>query len=115
MLRSPGGRLVAALGAAVLLAGGGVLTANAQQEPPRTGGQYWFGRYGCSACHGGRTEGTEIAPPIAGRADGPFTYDRILKQVRTPLALMPDFPPEVLPDDRVQAIADYIATFEPPR
>jgi mono/diheme cytochrome c family protein len=102
-----------------MLLGGSALSAPAapaaQQEPPRTGGPYWFGRYGCSACHGGRTEGTLIGPPIAGRPDGPFTYERILQQVRTPLALMPDFPPDVLPDERVKAIADYIATFEPPR
>jgi virginiamycin B lyase len=84
-----------------------------QQEPPRTGGQYWFGRYGCSACHGGKGEGTLIAPQIAGRPDSPLSYERILQQVRSPIALMPDFPPDVLPDEKVKAIADFVATFEP--
>jgi virginiamycin B lyase len=85
----------------------------AQQEPPRAGGQYWFGRYGCAACHGGRGEGTLIGPQIAGRPDSPLSYERILKQVRTPIALMPDFPADVLPDEKIKAIADFIATLEP--
>jgi virginiamycin B lyase len=85
----------------------------AQQEPVRAGGPYWYGRYGCSACHGGRGEGTLIAPQLAGRPDSPLSYERILKQVRSPQALMPDFPPDVLPDEKVRAIADFVASFEP--
>ncbi len=67
------------------------------------------------ACHGGRAEGTLIGPQIVGRSDGPFTYERILHQVRTPLLLMPDYPEDVLSDEKVKAITDSWTSLEPPR
>jgi mono/diheme cytochrome c family protein len=78
-------------------------------EPPRSGGAYWISRY-CAGCHGARGEGTIIGPPLAGRPDGPLSYEFILYRVRQPLLLMPDFPPELLPDERVREIADYLAS-----
>jgi mono/diheme cytochrome c family protein len=107
-----------AAGGLVWPLGGAVLSQAAplaQQEPPRTGGAYWAGRYGCTACHGARGEGTPIGPPLTGRPDSPLSYEVYLHQVRTPLLLMPDYPPEVLPDERVLAIAEYFWSQEPAR
>ena len=100
--------LVAAVGSGLFTAVG----ALAQQEPPRSGGQYWFGRYGCTACHGGDGKGTLIGIPIVARPDSPLSYDFILHQVRQPRQYMPDFAPEVLSDEKVRAIVDYIGTLE---
>lgn len=55
----------------------------AQSQPPvreidRTTGAYYYGRYGCSACHGGAGAGTVIGVPIAGRPTGPLTRDQIV-------------------------------------
>lgn len=112
------GAALTALVAIGLVAGSGALHGEAAplpQEPPRTGGAYWFGRYGCSACHGGRGEGTPIGPSIVGRPDSPLPADQIVRQVRTPLLLMPDYPPSVVPDDQLAAIIEYVYTLEPAR
>ncbi len=84
----------------------------AQQEPPRAGGQYWFGRYGCTACHGGDGKGTLIGVPIVVRPDSPLTADFIMHQLRSPRQYMPDFPADVLSDEKAQAIIDYVHTLE---
>lgn len=89
--------------------------AVAQEEPVRTGGPYWYGRYSCVACHGARGEGTYVGPPLARPPESPFTDEWVFAQTRRPLALMADYPAEVLPDERLQAIADYMRTFRPPR
>ncbi len=85
----------------------------AQQEPARTGGAYWAGRYGCVACHGVRGEGTLIGPAIVGRPDSPLSYELYLRQLRTPLLLMPDYPPESVSDAQVRAILEHFSQFEP--
>jgi mono/diheme cytochrome c family protein len=86
-----------------------------QQEPPRTGGAYWYTRYGCSACHGQNGLGTLIGPPIVGLSTGPLSDNDIVLQVRSPADLMPDYPPAVLSDERLQAIIAHIRTLEPAR
>ena len=101
--------------AAAALTGSGLLSASgamAQQEPPRAGGQYWFGRYGCTACHGGDGKGTLIGVPIVGRPDSPLSADFIMHQLRSPRQYMPDFPADVLSDEKAQAIIDYVHTLE---
>jgi mono/diheme cytochrome c family protein len=116
-LRRAAGTLALA-GAAVALWAGTLPTIAAplpQDERPRSGGQYWAGRYGCVACHGGRGEGTPIGPQLVGRPDSPLSYDLVLDRVRTPLLIMPDFPASVVSDDKVQAIVDYFHSFEPAR
>lgn len=88
----------------------GSQTAMAQDEPPRTGGAYWYGRYGCTSCHGTRGEGTLMAPPLAGT---PLNEDGIALRIRTPLLLMPDYPPDVMPEEQLRAIAEYVRSFAP--
>lgn len=124
-LRGPSGRPLRGAGAlAVVAVAVGLLATTAldsraapaaQEEPPRTGGQYWAGRYGCTACHGPQGQGTPIGPALVGRPDGPLSYEVFLQQVRTPLLLMPDFPPDVLSDEKVQAITEYYHQFEAAR
>jgi mono/diheme cytochrome c family protein len=103
------------LGSALWLGTLAAQAAPSQQDvprpgvPPRAGGAYWFNRY-CAACHGPQGEGTLIGPRLAGRPDGPLSYETILYRVRQPLLLMPDFPPELVPDERVREIADYLAS-----
>src|SRR5712692_9707607 len=101
--------------AAAALTGSGLLSASgamAQQEPPRAGGQYWFGRYGCTACHGGDGKGTLIGVPVVARPDSTLTADFITRQIRTPRDVMPDFSPEVVSDEKLQALITYIGTLE---
>ena len=116
-LRRAAGALALASAAATLWAG--TLPTSAaplpQDAPPRSGGQYWAGRYGCVACHGGRGEGTPIGPQLVGRPDSPLSYEFMLHQVRTPLLIMPDFPASVVSDEKVQAIVEYFHSFEPTR
>jgi mono/diheme cytochrome c family protein len=116
-LRRAAGTLALASAVAALWAG--TLPTSAapllQDAPPRSGGQYWAGRYGCTACHGGRGEGTPIGPQLVGRPDSPLSYEFVLNQVRTPLMIMPDFPASVVSDEKVQAIVEYFHSFEPTR
>ena len=63
---------------------------------------------GCGACHGQNAEGTDVGPSLAGH-----TAEQVHQQVRSPLAQMPAYPVEQLPDDELMAIADYIAGLEP--
>ena len=111
------GTLALASAAAALWAG--TLPTSAaplpQDTPPRSGGQYWAGRYGCTACHGGRGEGTPIGPQLICPPDSPLSYESMLNQVRTPLMIIPDFPASVVSDEKVQAIVEYFHSFEPTR
>ena len=66
----------------------------------------------CTACHGGDGKGTLIGVPIVARPDSPMATDFILRQLRTPRQYMPDFPAEVLSDEKAMAIIDYIRTLE---
>ncbi len=116
-LRRAAGALAVAAAAAALWTSAPPTAAAPQQqsEPPRTGGQYWAGRYGCVACHGARGEGTPIGPQLVGRPDSPLSYEFVLHQVRTPVLIMPDFPESIVSDDKVAAIVEYFHSFEPAR
>ena len=57
-------------------------------------GQALYIAAGCGACHGQNAEGTDIAPSLAGH-----TSRQVHQQVRSPLAQMPAYPEEQLPDD----------------
>jgi len=105
--------IIPALG--MILGAAGPTPAQGQasvKEVDRTSGSYYFGRYGCGACHGGDGKGTVIGTPIVGRPTGPFTREQIIKQVRTPMAQMPAFPPERLSDEKLGKIVARIATLE---
>jgi mono/diheme cytochrome c family protein len=91
------------------------VTRGMETEPPgekpageaRTGREVYLAA-GCGACHGQNAEGTDVAPPLAGH-----TAEQVHQQVRNPLAQMPAYPVEQLPDGDLEAIAGYIAGLEP--
>ena len=89
-------------------------TVTAGTEPPgqapageaKTGRKMYLAA-GCGACHGQKAEGTDVGPSLAGH-----TAEQVHQQVRSPLAQMPAYPVEQLPDDDLEAIAVYIAGLE---
>ena len=91
------------------------VTAGMETEPPggaatgeaRTGREIYLAA-GCGACHGQKAEGTDVGPSLAGH-----TAEQVHQQVRSPLAQMPAYPVEQLPDDDLEAIAGYIAGLAP--
>ena len=91
------------------------VTAGMETEPPAGGpaggaptGREIYLAAGCGACHGQNAEGTDVGPSVAGH-----TAEQVHQQVRSPLAQMPAYPVEQLPDDDLEAIAAYIAGMEP--
>ena len=88
-----------------------ILTAGMETEPAggeaRTGRETYLAA-GCGACHGQNAEGTDVGPALAGH-----TAEQVHQQVRSPLAQMPAYPVEQLPDDDLDAIAKYIGGLEP--
>ena len=83
----------------------------ATNEVDRTTGQYMYTRF-CLACHGPEGKGTVIGNPLVGRPTGPMSTEEIIKKARTPLAVMPAFPPRLLSDAQLERIAGHIALLE---
>ena len=86
-------------------------SAAASKEADRTTGEYLYGRY-CNACHGQDGKGTVIGFPLVGRPAGPITPQHLITTVRTPLNMMPAFPPSRLSDAQLERIAAHIALLE---
>lgn len=90
------------------------VSAGMETEPPAgdaTGaptGRAIYLAAGCGACHGQNAEGSDVGPSLAGH-----TAAQVHQQVRSPLAQMPAYPVEQLPDDDLEAIAGYIAGLAP--
>jgi virginiamycin B lyase len=82
------------------------------QEVDRTNAAYFYGRYGCGACHGPDGKGTVIGLPIVGRPPGPLTRQQIIRQIRTPTAMMPAYTTERISDERLEQIVEYIGALE---
>lgn len=72
---------------------------------PASRGQQLFVSKGCSACHGAQGEGTDIAPGLGGH-----TGEQVKRQVRAPMGLMPAFAPDIISDQELEQIAQYIET-----
>ena len=94
---------VGSVGLACLMGLVGAGPAMAQGQAPgkevdRTTGQYMYTRF-CIACHGPDGKGTAVGNAIVARPTGPMTAEQIIKVVRTPLAMMPTFPPRLLSDE----------------
>jgi mono/diheme cytochrome c family protein len=107
--------LVAALiGAAVLFS---IACAKPEEVTPAStptpvdhvvaGRQLFIGK-GCAACHGQNAEGTDIAPALQGHNE-----EQIKRQVRSPLGSMPSSGPELISDDELEKIIDYIGSLAP--
>lgn len=79
--------------------------ADGESPPP---GALVYLRTGCALCHGMRGEGTEGAPPVRG-----VGADALARFVRAPLRAMPAYPPSLLPDEDLAALAEALALLEP--
>jgi len=60
---------------------------------------------GCSACHGQDTQGTQIAPALPGHSES-----IVRRQVRSPIGLMPVFPPDKITNEELTLIAEFIGS-----
>lgn len=77
-------------------------------EEPVAQGKESFARAGCSFCHGGGGEGTNFAPPLAGRS-----REQIVKQVRQPRTpLMPAYTQQHLGDADLDRIVTFLLTLK---
>jgi mono/diheme cytochrome c family protein len=72
---------------------------------PVSPGELLFVSKGCSTCHGTQGEGTDIAPPLGGH-----TGEQVKRQVRSPVGLMPAFPPDKISDQELEQVAQYLTT-----
>ena len=72
-------------------------------------GERLFVTKGCLGCHGASGRGG-VGPDLARTALG---VDDVLKQVRHPRQRMPAFPAEVVSDDDVRKIYDYLKSIAP--
>ncbi len=70
-------------------------------------GRQLFVDKGCAVCHGQNAEGTDIAPALQGHNE-----EQIKRQVRSSLGSMPRSGPELISDDELEMIADYIGSLE---
>lgn len=68
-------------------------------------GQALFRDKGCATCHGQNAEGSSIAPALRG-----YTVQQVIKQVRTPLKMMPAFSQAQVTDGELDLIAIYITS-----
>lgn len=59
---------------------------------------------GCSACHGQDAQGTQIAPALPGHSES-----IVRRQVRSPIGLMPVFPPDKITNEELALLAQFIA------
>lgn len=66
-------------------------------------GKLLFQVKGCGACHGSDAQGSAIAPGLAGH-----TGNKVRRQARAPLGLMPVFPPSSLSNMGLAQIAEYV-------
>ncbi|MDH3292778.1 MAG: cytochrome c [Acidimicrobiia bacterium] len=75
--------------------------------PPRPSGPAETYAFRCAGCHGADGRGTTLAPYILDRAD------KVFRTVRRGDEPMPSFPPDVISDAELRALADYIARLDP--
>jgi cytochrome c551/c552 len=73
------------------------------QEPDS--GEWLYSARGCLGCHGASAEGG-VGPTLA---QTQLDFEQFLDQVRQPRGIMPAFPVEVVTDDEVRAIQDYVS------
>ncbi len=87
--------------------GGGEVTSTPTPVDHTAAGKQLFIDKGCATCHGQNSEGTNIAPALAGH-----NKEQVQSQVRRPLGSMPRSDRERISDDELEKIADYIVSLE---
>jgi mono/diheme cytochrome c family protein len=107
---APAAQATAAAGGTAAPMGTAGGTATAVMSAQLSIGRVTFTQSGCASCHGALGQGG-IGPQLAGR-NLPLPY--VLFQLRTPRGVMPPYPPQVLTDTQVAAIAAYIDSLPAP-
>lgn len=105
--------VIRALGMALLI---GLLTVfmvvaqddTLDETAPIEAGRAVYLSHGCIACHGVQAEGTTLAPPLAETSEVV-----IRRQIRAPLGIMPNFPPESISAEELDVLVIYLLTLEP--
>lgn len=81
-----------------------IFPAMARSQETGTEGSVLYVRKGCLGCHGASGRGG-VGPTLANTK---LSADAFLKQLRTPRAIMPPFPAEVVSDVDARAILGYL-------
>ena len=68
-----------------------------------TTGKAVYRSVGCSACHGLDGEGSDFAPALAGHS-----AEQVLRQVRSPRGVMPEFSLSQVSDEQLEEIVEFI-------
>lgn len=63
---------------------------------------------GCGGCHGEQGQGTEVGPALAGHSE-----EIVVRQVRSPLDMMPAYSQARLSDEDLHEVAEYVASLAP--
>lgn len=74
-------------------------------------GELLYHSWGCVWCHGYSGHGGAAGGPRA-LAPTPYTYDAFATFVRTPQRLMPPYPADILDDDKLKRIYEFVLTME---
>lgn len=83
------------------------LTLSPTATPTSTDpGRDLFQQIGCSFCHGPWAEG-HVAPRLAGTA---LSFESVVRQVRTPRAMMPPFKEKDVSDEQLEVIYRWLRT-----
>jgi len=91
----------------------GAVSANAGAQELGAAGPGQLVAAGCAGCHGALGRGTALAPPIVGAA---LSAAQFLAAVRSRRGAMPAYSAEILPDQSLAAMHEYLsAQPAPPR
>jgi len=78
-------------------------------------GRELYLEFACHQCHGFEGQGSQASPPNPRIAPTPYPLEAFSVFIRTPVRLMPPYSPNVMTDEQLSAIYDYVASIpEPP-
>ena len=98
------------LSAAALLAAGGSMAGASAQEEEADRARQEYVKMSCYACHGFQGHGgggPRIAPD-------PISYEAFSRVVRRPPDVMPAYSPNILSDQQLRLIYQYLESIPPP-
>ncbi|MGI9260113.1 MAG: c-type cytochrome [Gammaproteobacteria bacterium] len=104
----------AGLAALVMGATATMVVSNAQDGADLDGRALYLD-FGCHQCHGFEGQGSQASPPNPRIAPTPYPLEAFSVFIRTPVRLMPPYSPNVMTDEQLGAIYEYVASIpEPP-
>jgi len=104
----------AGLAALMVTMGTTMIVGHAQDGVDRDGRELYLD-FGCHQCHGVEGQGNQASPPNPRIAPTPYPREAFSAFLRTPVRLMPPYSPNVMTDEQLSAIYEYVASIpEPP-